>query len=171
MVITIDFLDTLEPVPIVHTNDELRLRVNTASGESLYLGYVEVAVTVPCFWHATLAVPLSAVSMSEYNEDIPVIVGTNTIWLCKGMSVGTEGVPSEWETAFRSIRSDRVAVVKTATKITIKPYETRTVTGFVRKNHDSVSTIKEPLEDGLNSKVTVCRRVVKTDLVPLLASL
>ena len=160
-----DFLNALDPVPIVHNIEELGLKVNAANGQTLpYSGYVEVEVTVSYLQNSALTVPLLVVPMTDYNREVPVIVGTNIIRLYKITCDGSDAVPAEWKTAFSSICSDRVGVVKTTKKLTLKPNESRTVTGLVRKNRNAESALTSPIdEDGLSSKLTICPRVVRAD--------
>lgn len=83
------FLSTLDPVPEIHTLDELGLEVNTANGQSLpYSGYVEIELSVPCFKEKAITVPLLVVPVTEYNSQVPVIVGTNIIRQYKNSSEG-----------------------------------------------------------------------------------
>ena len=56
------FLNTLDPVPNIHTLDELGLEVNTANGQSLsYSSYVEIELSVPCFKKKAISVPILVV--------------------------------------------------------------------------------------------------------------
>ena len=72
-------------------------------------------------------------------------------------------VPAAWQTAFTAICSNRIGVVKTTTKVTLQPYETRIVTGLVRKNFNADAALTEPAEDEQTARVTVCPRIVRTD--------
>ena len=130
-----DFVKLLDPKPIVHDVTELGLQVNVANGETLnFLGCIEANVCVPFLKDTTVPELFLVVPMTEYNHKVPIIVGTNIIRECKMASSDTETVPLAWQTAFKAICSKRVGVVKTTAKVTLQPYETRTVTGLVRKN-------------------------------------
>ena len=75
-----DFLFSLCPVPQVYTIEELGLQVNVANGQTLdYSGCAVVQVSVPCIGKSTVLVPCLIVPMTEYNKEVPVIVGTNII--------------------------------------------------------------------------------------------
>ena len=121
-------------------------------------------MTVSYLQNSALTVPLLVVPMTDYNREVPVIVGTNIIRLNKITCDGSDAVPAEWTTAFSPICSDRFGVVKTTKKLTLKPNESRTVTGLVRKNRNAESALTSPIEgDGLSSKLTICPRVVRAD--------
>ena len=161
--VAIDFLETLNPKPTIHTVEELGLHVNTAGGQSLpYSGYVEVEVTVPFLETEHMLVPMLVVPMTDYNVEVPVIVGTNVIRQFENPSEETDAIPDEWKAAFNSIISDRVGVVKTTRKVTLQPNESRTVTGLLRKNKNSDAALTEPVEAGIPN-VTVCPRIVRAD--------
>ena len=157
------FLSTLDPVPEIHTLDELGLEVNTANGQSLpYSGYVEIELSVPCFKEKAITVPLLVVPVTEYNSQVPVIVGTNIIRQYKNSYEGSDDVPEEWNTAFLSVCSDRIGVVKSTAKIVLQPLETKTITGLTRKMRNAEAAVTEPSDTGA-SNVTVCPRVVRLD--------
>ena len=159
-----DFVKLLDPEPIVHDVTELGLQVNVANGETLnFLGCIEANVCVPFLKDTTVPELFLVVPMTEYNHKVPIIVGTNIIRECKMASSDTESVPLAWQTAFKAICSKRVGVVKTTAKVTLQPYETRTVTGLVRKNFNAEAALTEPVDDEKISRVTVCPRVVRTD--------
>ena len=160
-----DFILSLNPVPQLYTIEELGLKVNVANGQTLeYSGCVVVDVSVPCLGEATVLAPCLVVPMAVYSKVVPIIVGTNIInrvYQCKAES--TADIPTEWATAFQTICHDQVRVVRTTTSVVLQPNETRTISGLARKSRDSESTLTEPLEDGLISKVSVCPRVVRTN--------
>ena len=118
---------------------------------------------VPFLKDTTVPELFLVVPMAEYNQEVPVIVGTNIIRECKIASVDIASVPTAWQTAFTAVCSNRVGVVKTTTKVTLQPYETRTVTGLVRKNFNAEAALTEPVEDKQTARVTVCPRIVRTD--------
>ena len=154
--ITEEFLETLNPKPVVHDINELGLQVNVANGETLnFLGCIEASVCVPFLKDTTVPELFLVVPMTEYNHEVPIIVGTNIIRECKIASVDIEAVPQAWQTAFTAICSNRVGVVKTTTKVTLQPYETRTVTGLVRKNFNAEAALTEPVDNEQTARVTV----------------
>lgn len=109
-----------------------------------------------------MLVPMLVVPMTDYNAKVPVIVGTYVIRQFKIPSEETDAIPDEWKTAFNSIISDRVGVVKITRKVTRQPNESRTITGLLRKNKNSDAALTEPVEAGIPN-VTVCSRIVRAD--------
>ena len=160
-----DFILSLDPIPNLYTIEDLGLKVNVANGQTLnYLGCVVVQVCVPCLGEATVQAPCLVVPMTEYNKEVPIIVGTNIInreYQCT--MDGADDIPTAWASAFKAIRNDHVGVVRTTTAVVLQPNETRTISGLARKSRDSESALTEPLEDCLTSKVSVCPRVVRTN--------
>lgn len=73
-----DFLLSLNPVPELYTIEQLGLRVNVANGQALqYSGCVVVHVSVPCLGESAVQAPCLVVPMTEYNKEVPIIIGTN----------------------------------------------------------------------------------------------
>ena len=103
------------------------------------------------------------VPMTEYNHEVPVIVGTNIIRECKIGSQNIEGVPTAWQVAYIAIGSNRVGVVKTTRKLTLQSFERKTVSGLVRKNFNAETALTESVEDEQSPRVMVCPRVVRAD--------
>lgn len=100
--------------------------------------------------------------ISSISEVFPVIVGTNIIRQYKNSYEESDDVPEEWNTAFLSVCSDRIGVVKSTAKIVLQPLETKTITGLTRKMRNAEAAVTEPSETGA-SNVTVCPRVVRLD--------
>ena len=73
-------LNRLKPVPEIKDLSNLGLTVNVAGGATLpYLGYVEVKIKVNFISSEDIFVPLLVVNATEYNKNVPVVVGTNII--------------------------------------------------------------------------------------------
>ena len=156
-----DFVRTLDPQPVIHDISELGLQVNVANGDTLdFLGCIEANVCVPFLKDTTVPELFLVVPMTEYNHEVPVIVGTNIIRECKIASQNIEGVPTAWQVAYTAISSNRVGVVKTTRKLTLQPFERKTVSGLVRKNFNAETALTEPVEDEQSPRVIVCPRVV-----------
>ncbi len=173
--ITVNFWEQLEPRPELHDVSEL-LRVDAANGQRIpYLGYIEAEVTMPFMMDSPMQIPLLVVPATEYNVKVPVIVGTNIIRTCKYNIIDQENneIPEQWELAFEAIALNSLGVVRTTSKLTLKPMETKTITGFTRrlKNVDSAVTERSPQE--YTPKISACPRVVrlsnpgKTSRVPV----
>ena len=159
-----EFLCELNHSPVIHSIDELGLRVNTANGQSMpYSGVVEMDIIVPCFGNKSLTVLMLVVPTTDYNQEVPVIIGTNVIRDIKDSLSNAEKVPLEWETAFEAIQSDRVGVARTTRKLTLQPNEAKTITCLVRKNGNIEAALTEPTEKAISARVTVCSRVVRVD--------
>lgn len=176
--ISIEFYNTLKNKPPLLSLDHLNLKVNAANGEQVpYQGYVEARLKVPFLKNKSFDVPVLVVPMTENNKSIPVIIGTNFIRLCK------EGIhdndmdtfiPEAWNMAIDSLAEDSVGLVKSTQRYTLKPFETRTISGFVRKTKEVNSAVTEPCsDDHCSTRVSVCPRVVtlnkpgKTTRVPV----
>ena len=159
-----DFVRTLDPQPVIHDISELGLQVNVANGDTLdFLGCIEANVCVPFLKDTTVPELFLVVPMTEYNHEVPVIVGTNIIRECKIAFQNIEGVPTAWQVAYTAISSNRVGVVKTTRKLTLQPFERKTVSGLVRKNFNAETALTEPVEDEQSPRVMVCPRVVRAD--------
>ena len=75
-----DFLLSLDPAPTVYNVEYLGLKVNVANGQTLnYLGCVVIHASVPHFGKDAVLVPCLVVSMTAYNNEVPVIVSNNII--------------------------------------------------------------------------------------------
>ena len=104
-----EFVCKLNNSLVIHSIDELGLRVNNANGQSMpYSGVVEVDKIIPCFGNKSLTVFMLVVPTTEYNKEVPVIIGTNVICDLKECLSNAETVPLKWETDFEAIQSDRV---------------------------------------------------------------
>ena len=69
-------------------------------------------------------------------------------------------------TAFASIADTAVGIVKATKTCTLQPYESRTVTGIIRKREHLSAAVTEVCESGhCSNRVTVCPRVIALDNV------
>lgn len=155
----------MENRPDLQDINDFELNVTDANGNEIpYLGYIEAEVRIPNSDITGLFVPLLVVKSTEYNRNIPIIVGTNIIRECARwydtLSPEGIGVPLEWKAAFEVIGQSCVGKVKATKDITIRPMEVKTVTGFIRKNYDVDSAVTEDDENAGPDKPTVCPRVV-----------
>lgn len=66
-----------------------------------YVGYVEATVEIPFVDCSDLLVPVLVVPPTEYNYNVPVVIGTNIIRLCKEVTEDDIDVPQAWEVAFQ----------------------------------------------------------------------
>lgn len=125
-------LNRLKPVPEIKDLSNLGLTVNVAGGATLpYLGYVEVKIKVNFISSEDIFVPLLVVNATEYNKNVPVVVGTNIIKIYQAyMSKGHgKGVPKEWNLAFKSMTDQVIGKVRSTKKssIKLKPMSVMTV--------------------------------------------
>ena len=75
-------------------------------------GYIEAEISVPFLCSSVFNMPLLVVPDTEYNKEVPIIIGTNVSRLCKA-EVSENNVPSEWQTAFDSMCDDVIPVKTT----------------------------------------------------------
>ncbi|MCG7879345.1 MAG: RNase H-like domain-containing protein [Candidatus Thiodiazotropha endolucinida] len=155
------FYNSLNPLPQLHAITEFGLQVQGANGDELpFKGYIEAEIKVPFLSNSQFNIPLLVVSDTEYNSNIPAIVGTNVIRLCK-TEVVTDKVPSEWQTAFDSLCDDSIPVRTTCNyAIRIAPFEVKTIHGIARKSNDMQTAVTEHMDTSLSGDLTICPRVV-----------
>ena len=155
------FYHSLNPLPELRNITEFGLSIQSAGGAKLpYKGYIEAEISAPFLSNSVFNVPLLVVSDTEYNKDVPIIVGTNVIRLCKA-SVPTSDVPVEWQTAFDSMCDDAIPVKTTNNfAIRIAPNEFKIVHGIVRKTGDYETAVTEHRDTSLPGDLTICPRVV-----------
>ena len=159
--VTEEFLENLEPKPEMLPLENFDLDIKVAGGYSLpYKGYVTVNVTVPFLKNEQMDVPMLVVPLTEYTENVPVIIGTNIIRRFKSVSTDDNHIPEGWKLAMTSICNKQAGVVKTTNKVVLQPLESKLITGFARKTRDVESVITESAETGTTSRVIVCPRVV-----------
>ena len=157
------FYQSLKEKPELKTLNDFNLDLKAANGSSIpYLGYVECDINTDFIKGNGLTIPMLVVPSTGFNEQVPVLIGTNLIRECAyqcpnsdedEMSIG-------WKTAIEMIKSNSFGVVKTTKTVILQPMETVTITGFVRKSISVDSAITEPLEDKAPNSINVCPRVV-----------
>ncbi len=82
-----DFYNSLDPQPELHDIAEFHLDIQGPDGSKLpFVGYIEAEVSVPALADFSVCVPVLVAPMTEYNQKVPVIVGTNIIRLYKPLS-------------------------------------------------------------------------------------
>ena len=154
------FYSSMNPKPKLGSIDDFQLTIEGAGGNKVpYAGYIWCTIEVQFLPSQKLEVPVLIVPSSEYSLEVPVIIGTNVIDSYNDISHGD--IPSEWRNTFISSQQSKVGTVKSTNKaeIRIEPYETVTVSGFVKKsrNIDSVITEQTP---GASTRIGVCPRVL-----------
>jgi len=153
----------LNPTPEIRQLDNFMLSINVASGAKLpYLGYVEVDLKIP-FFEKAFPVPLLVVSRTDYNEKVPIVIGTNVLNLCNDAKRSHDKVPSSWNVAMSSLCTD-TRFVHSTNKRTVKllPTAIKTVSGIVNvKNGESKNALTENIEQSFSNQISVCPRVVE----------
>ncbi|KAH3706353.1 hypothetical protein DPMN_065739 [Dreissena polymorpha] len=90
--------EQMDPKPFLYSLEDLQLSITRANGtELVYMGYIEAAISVPNISEETFDVPVLVVPKTEYNINVPVIIGTNVIRHL--YSLPLENVSEEWKAA------------------------------------------------------------------------
>ena len=137
-----------------------------AAGNYLpYKGYIETQVSVPFLSNRVLDVPILVVSDTDYNLQVPVIIGTNIIDRCKSACasnhVSVEEIPPVWQRGFDSLIDEGIPVKTTNSySIRIGPNEVKTIHGIARKSGDFDTAITEHVDTSLSGNLNICPRVV-----------
>ena len=78
------FHKSLNPVPELHSISDFVLTIHSANRTVLpYSGFAELEICVPCFGSSSSAIPAFVVPQTNYSKNVPVIVGTNFIRICR----------------------------------------------------------------------------------------
>lgn len=145
----------MEPKPELHHIGEfgLSLSVLGADGNKLpYKGFIEADVSVPSLGGQSFIIPVLVMSNTEFNSEVPAIIGTNVIRLCKESSPNNNNnIPSEWQIAFDSLCDDSIPVRTTNThNIRVGPGEVKTLHGIVRNTKDIHTAVTEHIDSSLS---------------------
>lgn len=118
----------------LHEFQNLEFKVYSADGNAMpFSGYVEVELQIPFLSMNLMYVTVLVKKGTEYNRQVPIIVGTNIIRLCKEYSNAADVIiPDEWKLAFTNLSVNNDIPVKTINKysITMGPFECKTVSGM-----------------------------------------
>ena len=71
------FVDNLTPKPTLRQVSELVVTIADGSNFVPYHGYVEVNCEIPGIAGSTVLVPCLVVSDTDYNRQVPIIIGTS----------------------------------------------------------------------------------------------
>ncbi|KAH3889882.1 hypothetical protein DPMN_013949 [Dreissena polymorpha] len=150
-----EFYETLDPKPELRSLEDFDPDIRVASEEKLpYSGYVEIDITVPCLTDKVFTIPSFVVGATSYDKKVPIAVGTNVIRQARLHTKDEDEIPDVWNDAFASIHVSSVGVVKTTKPISIEPFDTIVVTGFVRQNRYCGSVVSEMSEKGYSSRIS-----------------
>ena len=79
-----DFYRSLSPTSTLISIENFNLKVEGAGGYTLpYLGYIECGLQIPFLGQQIIEVPALVVPTTDYSLNIPVVVGTNAIKICR----------------------------------------------------------------------------------------
>ena len=161
------FFDNLTPKPTLRQVSDFVVTI--ADGSNLpYHGYVEVDFEIPGIAGSTVLVPCLVVSDTDYNRQVPIIIGTsyiNYLDQCFSTSNMSDSLPAGWEMARNTLALSRLckkSVKSTNTKhVFIQPQESVIISGLVRKCHngDGFTAVTEQGTE-LSGCLTICPRVV-----------
>ena len=152
------YYKTMKNRPELHSMDKFGIRVTAANGGFLpYTGYIEAEIEVE-----NVPEPITTLVLvtppTPFNIRVPLLIGTNVIREVR-RKVEEEEVSEEWQTAI-SFMSCNIGIVTNTKEITLKPNETRTIVGFVRKRENVDTVVTEKLEEEQNHNALICPRVV-----------
>ena len=158
-----DFYNSLDPKPDFVDIGQFNLKIEAAGGNIIpYSGCIGCTINIPFLGGHVIEIGALVVPTTDYNLEVPVIVGTNAINICRDMCDGAEReIPVQWKNAFASLQHSKVGTVKSTNKtdIQIQPMETLTLSGLVRTKHQVESAITEQTE-GASTRIGVCPRIV-----------
>ena len=164
------FWNSLHPKPEIHVVEELEIKC--ADGNTLpYRGVVELTIGVPALKGDSISALFLVVPMTDYNKTVPCIVGTNVIR--EFQRSNSDDTPEAWKVAFNALVAQHVGSVKTTSKVSLKPFEVKDITGFVRKNRNCDAAITESTEIANSPNLSASPRIVtlsnpgKTARVPV----
>ena len=155
------FYDSMHDKPELLSLDTFKLDIRAAGGTQVpYSGCIIASITVPFLNNRTMWFPVLIVQDKQYPGQVPVIIGTNVIGRFKLLS-DYAIVPDQWNIAFDALQDNAVGTVKSTNRrpITIKPMESRIITGSVR-NCKAQDVLTEPGDFGLSGSLNICPRVV-----------
>lgn len=162
---------SLNPKPVLMDIKDFDLKVFGAGGSKLpYLGYIEADITIPFLSDCEFCVPILVTPMTNYNRQVPVIVGTNIIRMCRDIQqTGSDSTfPDAWQSAVDSLCVNNPMVVKSANTypVSIGPNQVKTVHGLVRKHGDLRTAVTEQGSSLQSGNLVVCPRVVSLECAP-----
>ena len=157
------FYRTLAPKPELLSLSDFQLDIRGAGDSSIhYTGYVILDICIPSVDLPPVSVPVLIVPDTRYSASVPLILGTNVLHHFKASALSGE-LPSVWEEVFSAIAHTHSIPVKAYCykAIVVRPYETRTTTGSVRKTDNITLGVTET--DGDSHHLNICPRLVKVN--------
>ena len=157
-----EFHESLNPIPELHSISEFGLTIHSANGTVLpYSGFVELEICVPCFGSSSYAIPALVVPQTNYSKNVPVIVGTNFIRICReAHEQSGDEVQEEWKLAFSSLTDETPVKSTNKYAIQIAPNETKVIRGIVKNVHNLQQAVTEQVNTTLSGGLVICPRVI-----------
>ena len=130
-----------------------------------------MTIGVPALKGDSISALFLVVPMTDYNKTVPCKVGTNVIREFQKSNL--DDTPEAWKVAFNALVAQHVGSVKTTSKVSLKPFEVKDITGFVRKNRNCDAAITESTEIANSPNLSASPRIVtlsnpgKTARVPV----
>ncbi|XP_053389871.1 uncharacterized protein LOC128552836 [Mercenaria mercenaria] len=158
-----NFYRSMTDRPELRSLEDFDIDIYCANGQEVpYSGDIELGVKVPSLSDEEVVALILIIPQTEYNQRVPVIIGTNLIREFSKLSKEKEAdtFPNEWKESFDVLSETTIGKVKVTKKITLLPRETKTVTGFIRKQRNVESAVTECLDDINSTSAVVCPRVV-----------
>lgn len=156
------FYKSLMPSPQLYEMSDFELTVKGANDSVLpYLGYIEADITVPSLNDNTITIPLLVVPDTEYNQKVPIIIGTNVIRLFRNTEFAGM-VPEAWQNAFVTLFDYSGVPVRSTNRrpIILRPNEMKTIHGLARSVDDMNIAITEHTDTSLSGGIIICPRVL-----------
>ncbi|KAH3714764.1 hypothetical protein DPMN_057464 [Dreissena polymorpha] len=137
--------------------DEFGVELKCANGSSFpYSGYIFANVETE-FTQKPIETVLLVVPVQKYHGTAHVLLGKNVLREMKPWAGNT--VNEIWKAGFMSVNAEMGLVTETK-PTTLQPGESRTVTGFFRKQGLAAEAVTEAVEDIPYHSAIVCPRVV-----------
>lgn len=161
-----EFYNTLDPVPELLNISDFGLEITSASGSKIpYKGYVEIEISVPCLGNFSYCIPALVVPQTNYSKQVPVIIGTNFIRICRESQSTRDAddhmhVPAEWKLAFNSMDDETPVRSSNKFSIQVAPNETKVIRGVVKNTKGIETALIEQTNTTLSGSLVVCPRVV-----------
>ena len=129
------FYESLHNKPDLLNLSDFNLTITGPDGRSVpYLGLIEVTVKADFMQGKEVEVLALIMPNTEYNRQVPIIVGTNVIQRYQALysdDSDEANIPPQWKAPFMAIQDDHAGTVRSTNKspIEIQTMETITVSG------------------------------------------
>ena len=139
-----------------------------ADGNMLpYVGYIEAEIQIPFLPpdNNTIVVPLLVTAFTDYKVKVPIIIGTNVIWLFSDLDQSDIQIPEAWKMAFTCLNIDSSEPVRTSNKypIFLGLNEVKTIHGLVKNTGKIKEAVTEQMNTSQSGNLIVCPRVISLE--------